>query len=129
MATKSKNDPEAVDAYFATLPKNERQALQRLRTLIKEIVPQVEERVSYGTTVMFSLGYDLVGFVSQPKHLSFFTASPKLAHAMKGEIAKTHKVSGATIHFSPDNPLPTSLVRKIVKARVRENAALSKTRS
>jgi uncharacterized protein YdhG (YjbR/CyaY superfamily) len=74
--------------------------LQRLRTLIKEIVPQVEERVSYGTTVMFSLGYDLVGFVSQPKHLSFFMASPKLAHSMKGEIAKTHKVSGATIHFA-----------------------------
>jgi uncharacterized protein YdhG (YjbR/CyaY superfamily) len=129
MARKSKNDSAAVEAYLATLSSEEQQTLQRLRTLIKEIVPQVEERVSYGTTVMFSLGYDLVGFVSQPKHLSFFTASPKLAQSMKGEIAKTHKVSGATIHFSPDNPLPPSMVKKIVKARVRENAALSKSRS
>ena len=78
---------------------------------------------------MFSLGRDLVGFVSQPKHLSFFTASPKLAQAMKGEIAKTHKVSGATIHFSPDHPLPVGLVKKILRARVRENAALNKGRS
>ena len=102
MARKSKNDPLAVDAYLATLPKAERDALEQLRTLVKETVPQVEERISYGTAVMFSLGSDLVGFVSQPKHLSFFTASPKLAAAMKDEIAKTHGVSGATIHFSTD---------------------------
>ena len=128
MAKKSKNDPQAVDAYLATLPKAEREALGRLRALVKKTVPHVEERISYGTTVMFSLGRDLVGFVSQPKHLSFFTASPKLAQAMKDEITKTHKVSGATIHFSPDNPLPMGLVKKILGARIRENAALDKAR-
>jgi uncharacterized protein YdhG (YjbR/CyaY superfamily) len=123
MAKKPKNDPQAVATYLATLPEPEREALGRLRALVKKTVPQVEERISYGTTVMFSLGRDLVGFVSQPRHLSFFTASPKLAQAMKGEITKTHKVSGATIHFSPDAPLPTRLVEKILRARVRENAA------
>ena len=129
MAKKSKNDPLAVDAYLATLPKAERESLEALRTLIKETIPHVEERVSYGTTVMFSLGRDLVGFVSQPRHLSFFTASPKLAQAMKDEITKTHKVSGATIHFSPEHPLPTGLVKKILRARVRENAEVEKDRS
>lgn len=126
MATtrKSKNDPQAVEAYLATLPSAERDALERLRSLIKKTIPQVEERISYGTAVMFSLGLDLVGFVSQRKHLSFLTASPKLAKTMAPEITKTHKVSGATIHFSPDNPLPAGLVQKILKARVRENAAL-----
>jgi uncharacterized protein YdhG (YjbR/CyaY superfamily) len=129
MAKKSKNDPRAVEAYLVSLPEVEREALERLRTLIKKTVPQVEERVSYGTVVMFSLGRDLVGFVSQPKHLSFFTASPKLTQSMRSEIAKTHKVSGATIHFSPDNPLPIGLVKKILRGRVRENAALNKGRS
>ena len=129
MARTSKNDPLAVEAYLATLPRAERDALQQLRTLLKETVPQVEERISYGTAVMFSLGSDLVGFVSQPKHLSFFTASPKLASAMKDEITKTHGVSGATIHFSSDNPLPPRLVKKILRARVRENAALRELRS
>lgn len=129
MAKISKNDPPAVDAYLATLLKVERESLKALRTLIKETIPHVEERVSYGATVMFSLGRDLVGFVSQPKHLSFFTASPKLARAMKEEITKTHKVSGATIHFSPQDPLPTGLVKKILRARVRENAQTDKGRS
>ena len=118
----------AVDAYLATLPRPERDALGQLRTLIKKTVPKVEERISYGTAVMFSLGLDLVGFVSQPKHLSFFTASPKLAAAMKDEITKTHKVSGATIHFSPAHPLPAGLVKKILRARVRENADVDKRR-
>jgi uncharacterized protein YdhG (YjbR/CyaY superfamily) len=76
----------------------------------------VDERISYGTTVMFSLGRDLVGFVSQPKRLSFFTASPKLTEAIRD----------ATIHFAPETPLPPGLVQKIVKARLRENAAVSK---
>ena len=129
VARKSKHDPLTVHAYLATLPRAERDALEQLRTLIKKTVPQVEERISYGTAVMFSLGSDLVGFVSQPKHLSFFTASPKLAAAMKDEITKTHGVSGATIHFSTDNPLPTRLVEKILRARVRENAALRDVRS
>ena len=129
MAKKSKNDPLAVEAYLATLPAPERKLLEALRTLIKDTIPHVEERVSYGTTVMFSLERDLVGFVSQPKHLSFFTASPKLTHAMKEEIAKTHKVSGATIHFSLQHPLPAGLVKKILRARVRENVQADKGRS
>jgi uncharacterized protein YdhG (YjbR/CyaY superfamily) len=129
MARKSKNDPLAVDAYLATLPRAERESLGVLRTLIKEAIPHVEERVSYGTAVMFSLGRDLVGFVSQPQHLSFFMASPKLAQAMKDEITKTHKVSGATIHFSSQHPLPTGLVKKILRARVRENAQIDKART
>jgi uncharacterized protein YdhG (YjbR/CyaY superfamily) len=129
MARKSKNDPLAVDAYLATLPRAERAALDQLRTLIKKTVPRVEERISYGTAVMFSLGSDLVGFVSQRKHLSFFTASPKLAAAMQDEITKTHEVSGATIHFSPASPLPARLVKKMLRSRVRENAALREIRS
>jgi uncharacterized protein YdhG (YjbR/CyaY superfamily) len=65
---------------------------------------------------------DLVGLVSQKKHLSFFTMSPRLADAMRGEIEKTHPSSGATIHFSPDDPLPASLVKKIMRARLQEDS-------
>ncbi len=126
MPAKTKNDPAAVDAYLAGLPEAEREALQNLRRLIKDTVPNVEERISYGATVMLSVGRDLVGFNAQQKHLSFFTASRKLAAELKDEITQTHKVSGATIHFSPENPLPEELVKKILRARVEENEALKK---
>jgi uncharacterized protein YdhG (YjbR/CyaY superfamily) len=115
----TKNDPKAVDEYLGSLPKSERDALEALRQLIKAEAPGVQERISYGTTVIFALDRDLVGFVSQPKHLSFFTMSPPLAAALKGEITRTHKVSGATIHFSPENPLPAELVRRILRERLK----------
>jgi uncharacterized protein YdhG (YjbR/CyaY superfamily) len=70
--------------------------------------------------VIFSLKRDLVGFVAQKKHLSFFTMSPELAREMRDEIERTHKLSGATIHFSPEDPLPASLVKAIVNARLKE---------
>ena len=119
---KTKDDPAAVDEYLAGLSPDRREVLEELRRLVKSTVPEVRERISYGTAVIFALDGDLVGFVAQPKHLSFFTMSPKLAKAMKPEIGKTHEVSGATIHFTAENPLPTPLVRKILAARLAERA-------
>jgi uncharacterized protein YdhG (YjbR/CyaY superfamily) len=117
-----KSDPDAVDRYLASLPDRERATLEQLRQLIKATVPEAQERISYGTTVIFALKRDLVGFVAQKKHLSFFTMSPQLAAAMRDEIKRTHSLSGATIHFGPDNPLPAPLVRKILRARLQEDS-------
>jgi uncharacterized protein YdhG (YjbR/CyaY superfamily) len=119
---KSKHDPEAVDAYLARLPDAERATLEDLRLLIKATVPDVQERISYGTSVIFAVKRDLVGFVAQKKHLSFFTMSPELATSMRDAIKATNRVSGATIHFSPDNPLPRSLVKRILRGRLEEEA-------
>lgn len=119
---KSKHDPHAVDEYLAGLPDDERNALEELRQLVKAMAPEVQERISYGTSVIFALKRDLVGFVSQKKHLSFFTMNPELAGAMRDEIERTHELSGATIHFTPDNPLPPALVTKILQARVKEES-------
>ena len=49
-------------------------------------------------------------------------AEHELARAMQEEIEETHRLSGATIHFSPDDPLPASLVNDIVRARLKEEA-------
>lgn len=97
----NKSDPRAVDAYLAGLPEAERAALEALRELIKSTLRDVQERISYGTSVIFARERDLVGFVAQPKHLSFFTMSPELATALREQIKVTHKLSGATILSVP----------------------------
>ena len=119
----TKHDPAAVDAYLAGLPDDRRRALDELRRLITATVPGVRVRISYETSVIFALRRDLVGFAAHAEHLSFFAMSPALARAMREEIAKTHRLSGATIHFSPERPLPASLVEVILRARVEEEAA------
>jgi hypothetical protein len=49
--------------------------------------------------------------------------SPQLARAMRDEVEPTHELSGATIHFSPENPLPASLVKAILEARLEEEGS------
>jgi len=119
---RSKHDPEAVDSYLAAQPEKERKTLEALRQLIKASVPSVQERISYGGAVIFAVRRDLIGIAAQQNHLSFFTMSPALAKAMKDQISKTHQVSGATIHFTADHPLPKVLVEEIIRARLEEDA-------
>jgi uncharacterized protein YdhG (YjbR/CyaY superfamily) len=121
---RSKHDPEAVESYLAGLPDQERETLEELRQLIKMSIPAVQERISYGGAVIFAVRRDLVGIAAQQKHLSFFTMSPSLAKALKDKISKTHQVSGATIHFTPDHPLPKALVEEIIRARLEQDSKL-----
>jgi len=78
----------------------------------------MKERISYGVCV-FSTNKDLVGFASQKNHLSFYTMSPTLVKNLKDSL-KDVTVSGATIHFSPQKPLPEILLRTILKERLKE---------
>lgn len=108
-----------VDEYLKMLPDDAHNALQRLRNIIKSVVPDAKERISYMVPII-SLNRDLVGFSSQKNHCSFYTMSPALVKRMEKEL-RNYKVSGATIHFKPDEPLPESLIKKIVKERIRES--------
>ena len=116
------NLPTTVDEYLATLPNDVRKVLQILRHTIKSIAPEAEERIAYRIPI-FRLKRDLVGFSAQTnpqkRICSFYTMSPALAKAMKKDL-QDYDVSGATIHFTPEKPLPKELVKKIVRARVKE---------
>ena len=52
---KAKHDPAAVDEYLAGLPADRRDALEELRQLIHAYVPDLRERISYGTAVILAL--------------------------------------------------------------------------
>ena len=114
----SRHAPQEVDAYLAELPEDVRSALERLRGMIRETAPECTERVSYGIPI-FRLNKDLVGISAQKDHCSLHSMSPPLMAAMAEEL-KGFRVSGATVHFSPEKPLPKALVQRIVQERVQE---------
>jgi uncharacterized protein YdhG (YjbR/CyaY superfamily) len=122
MTKTARNLPTTVDEYLSILPDDVSKELQKLRHTIKSIAPEAEERIAYRIPI-FRLQRDLVGFSAQrnpQKRLcSFYTMSPPLVKAMKKDL-QDYKVSGATIHFTPEKPLPAALVKKIVRARVKE---------
>ena len=110
-----------IDAYLAALPPAERRALKKLRATIKSAAPKAEEKISYRMPLYYYQGY-LVGFAAFKNHCSFFVMSYKVMAMFKKELKPFRKAT-ATLHFTPEKPLPVSLVKKIVKARIEENEA------
>ncbi|MBN1583298.1 MAG: DUF1801 domain-containing protein [Anaerolineae bacterium] len=119
-ANPSRHAPEEIDAYLASLPDDIRSALERLRQIIRETAPDCTERVSYRIPI-FRQEKDLVGLSAQKNHCSLHSMSPSLMKAMVEEL-RGIKVSGATIHFTPEKLLPRELVEKIVRERIKEGS-------
>jgi uncharacterized protein YdhG (YjbR/CyaY superfamily) len=121
-ASSKKNAPaKDVDAYLASTPKELRAVLENLRAAIKAAAPKAEEVISYQIPTYKYHG-PLVHFMARASHCSFITVNKKVLKKFNNELAD-FEISGTTIHFTAENPLPAALVKKIVKARVAENEA------
>src|SRR5947209_4858465 len=113
-----------VDEYLAALPAAQRSALQKLRKVIRAAAPEAEECISYQLAAFRQDGM-LVGFGATANHCAFYPMNSTTIESYKDELKK-YETSKGTIRFQPDKPLPASLVRKLVKARLEENAARGK---
>jgi uncharacterized protein YdhG (YjbR/CyaY superfamily) len=110
-----------VDEYLARLDESNRSALAKLRSHIRQAAPKATESISYQIPTYRQNG-PLVHFAAQARHLSFTVVSCDVIDALRHEL-RDFDVSGRTIRFSAEKPLPAALVKRIVKARVRENNA------
>jgi uncharacterized protein YdhG (YjbR/CyaY superfamily) len=122
----TKNAADDVEAYLATLSPDKRAALQKLRRTIKAAAPDAEECISYRMPAFRSNGRLLVAYAGFTNHCSLFPCGSTKAFAR--DLAR-YETGKGTIRFDPKKPLPVALVRKIVKARVAENAARKKRRT
>jgi uncharacterized protein YdhG (YjbR/CyaY superfamily) len=111
---------KTVDEYLARVSDDKRAALQKLRKTIKAAAPRAEECISYQLPA-YRLNGMLVAFGATANHCAFYPMSASTVAAHREEL-KDYDTSKGTIRFHPDNPLPASLVRKLVKARIAENA-------
>jgi uncharacterized protein YdhG (YjbR/CyaY superfamily) len=112
---------ETVDDYLAALPEKEREVLQELRRVIKSAAPEAEEAISYNIPLYRHHGH-LVGFAAFKNHCSLFVTNSEVRKRFAKEL-EPFEVKHTTIHFSVEKPLPSALVKKIVKARIAENEA------
>ena len=113
--------PTTITAFLATLTPTQRATLQKLRRAIKAAAPGAEECISYGIPAFRHDGRILVWFGAGKNHCAFYPgAHPIVAHKA---ALKSYRTSKGTIRFPVDEPLPATLVRKLVKTRIAENAA------
>jgi uncharacterized protein YdhG (YjbR/CyaY superfamily) len=112
--------PKTIDDYLAALSQDKRKALENLRKTIKAAAPQAEECISYQLPA-FRQKRMLVGFGATDTHCAFYLMSSSTVEAHREEL-KNFDTSKGTIRFQPDKPLPSALVKKLVRARIAENA-------
>lgn len=107
-----------VDAYIAAAPKAAQPHLHQLRALIRETAPEAEERISYKMPSYRYRG-NLVYFSAFKNHVGLYPGGhadkyPELARYMAGK---------GTLRFALGDPLPATLIKRFIRARVKENEA------
>jgi uncharacterized protein YdhG (YjbR/CyaY superfamily) len=119
---RDKRKVETIDEYLAGLTEDNRSALERIRKSIRAAAPKAEECISYQLPAFRLDGKVLVLFGAAAGHCSFYPGSGTAVEAHEEEL-KAYETSKGTIRFRASSPLPVSLVRKLVKYRIAENAA------
>jgi uncharacterized protein YdhG (YjbR/CyaY superfamily) len=108
-----------IDATLAALPGDQRAALESLRSAIAAAAPDAVEAISYGAPAFRYRGRPLVSYAAAKSHCSLFPMSPAVLERHLGELDGFDTAKG-TIRFTPARPIPTEVVRAIVRDRLAE---------
>ena len=115
----TKQKPRTIDEYLTGLSPDKRAALEKLRKTIHAAAPGLDEDISYSLPAFRRNGKLVAGFGASANHCADYPMSGSIVKAYEEELEK-YDTSKGTIRFQPDRPLPVSLVRKLVKARIAE---------
>lgn len=107
-----------VDEYIRSAPAEARPFLQKLRELITHLAPGATELISYQIPT-YKFRKPIVAFAAFKNHYSLFTISRPVIATFEKEL-KDYHTSGVTLQFTYDKPFPAALLKKIIKARVKE---------
>jgi uncharacterized protein YdhG (YjbR/CyaY superfamily) len=107
-----------VDAYLARLSADKRATLEKIRKAIRAAAPWAEERLSYGMPA-FVQGKPIAGYSASATHCAYYPMSGAITSALEAEL-EAYETSKGAIRFPVGKPLPATLIRKLVKARLAE---------
>jgi uncharacterized protein YdhG (YjbR/CyaY superfamily) len=113
-----KETSSSIDTYMAAFPPETQAILQKIRTIIHEEAPGVEETIAYGIPT-FRLKGNLVHFAGYKKHIGFYP-TPSGIEAFQREI-NVYKHAKGSVQFPLDQPMPYDLIRRMVRFRVHQS--------
>ena len=114
---------DPIASHLATLPRLQRDTLTALRATLRDLLPHATESLSYNMPCFKVDGTAVAGFDGFKNHCSYFPHSGNVVNQITGIPAWCTIASKGTLQFPVDRPLPKTLVRKLVRARLREIAA------
>jgi len=107
----------SVDEYIASFPLNVQEILKKIRSIIKDTVPDATEHFAYGIPT-YTTTKHLVHFAAFKKHLGLYPTPTGIA-AFKAELTEYTTAKGS-VQFPFDRDIPFDLIRRIVLYRVEE---------
>lgn len=120
----AKTNFQSIDEYIAACPPESRAYLQEIRKLIRALVPDAKEKISYQIAAFERNGKNIIHFAGWKKHVSLYPV-PAGSEAFGRQIAKYVDGKG-TLKFPLDEPLPLKLIERVVKLHVDENKKITK---
>ncbi len=116
VSSAKRDSVNTVDKYFAAVPEPARNTLEKLRLVIRSAVPKdATEVISYRIPA-FRLKKIIVWYAAFTGHCSLFPTAAVI-DKFKDEL-KSYTISKGTIQFPLGKPLPSALIKRIVKARL-----------
>lgn len=108
-----------VEEYISNLPVKIQVVLKKLRKIIKESSPEIQEIISYNMPAYKLNGRILLYFAVHKEHIGLY-AMPSANIKFKRELTN-YETSKGGIRFPFDKQIPYDLIEKIVKFRIKEN--------
>lgn len=106
----------SIDEYINMFPENVKKILYELRRIIKDIIPNCTETISYQMPT-FKLKQNLVHFAAYEKHIGFYP-TPIVIDEFKDELVG-YKTSKGAIQFPIDKPIPFDLIKRMIEFRIK----------
>ena len=105
-----------VGEYLSTIDGADRDALQRVIDIARDVVPEAEEGTSYAMPALLYRDKGRLATVRTKKFLSLYPYSGAVIASVLDALTGFETTSGS-IHYSAGHPLPDAVVRRIVTAR------------
>jgi uncharacterized protein YdhG (YjbR/CyaY superfamily) len=110
---------QEIDQYLAALEEPKRTTLAQLRQTILDILPEAEQGISYGLPAFKVRGKTIAGFAAFKNHLSYLPHSGSVFPQLKDDL-QGYSFSTGALRFGIDQPLPASLVDKLIAVRLQQ---------
>jgi uncharacterized protein YdhG (YjbR/CyaY superfamily) len=107
---------KTIDEYLANVDAPKKAALEHIRKLVHQVVPEAEESISYGMPAFKYKGKPLIYFAAFADHLSIFPTSTPIAE-LKDKLEE-FKTGKGTIQFTLEKPVPDALIKELLAVRV-----------